>query len=147
MKYDFGKIYYSVVYVPKRILSQLDFAESKRLRIEGEIEGIRIEAALMPIKGKWYLMVSKELQKLCGMTLGDRVRVSFDIANQHAITVPTELQFALEANDAAMNVWDNLTAGKRRGFCHRIASAKLLETRQRRVEETIDFLLAESKSK
>ncbi len=147
VKYDFGKMYYSVVYVPKGILSQLDFADSKRLRIDGEIEGIRIEAALMPTKGKWYLMVSKKLQKLCGMTLGDRVRVSFDIANQDAITVPQELQFALEANDAAKCVWDNWTAGKRRGFCHRIASAKMLETRQRRVEDTIEVLLAERKSK
>lgn len=42
-----------------------------------------------------------------------------------------------------MNVWDNWTAGKRRGFCHRAASAIMPETRERRVDETIEFLLAE----
>jgi hypothetical protein len=143
VKYDFGKMYYSVVYVPKEILSQLDFSKSKRLRIDGEIEGIRIEAALMPTKGKWYLMVSKKLQKLCGVSLGDRVSVSFDIADKDAITVPMELQYALEANDAARKVWDSWTAGKRRGFCHRVDSAKMVETHERRVEEVLERLKEE----
>lgn len=141
VKYGFGKVKFSVVYVPKEILSQLDFTESKRLRIDGEIEGVRIEGALMPTKGKWYLMVSKKLQKLCGVSLGDRVSVSFDIADQEAITVPMELQHALEANDVAREVWDSCTAGKRRGFCYRVDSAKMVETRERRVEEVIDTLM------
>lgn len=141
VKYDFGKTYYSVVYVPKDVLSQLDFGESKRLRIDGEINGIRVEAALMPTKGKWYVMVSKKLQKLCGVTLGDHVSVSFDIASQDAITVPSELQFALEANDRAREIWSSWTAGKRRGFCYRVDSAKMPETRERRVDEVIKLLM------
>ncbi|QDT10802.1 YdeI/OmpD-associated family protein [Planctomycetes bacterium K23_9] len=145
VKYGFGKVQFSIVYVPKEILSQLDFAESKRLRIDGEIEGIRIEAALMPRKGKWFLMVSKKLQRLCGVSLGDRVFISFDIADKDAITVPMELQYALEANDAAREVWDSLTAGKRRSFCYRVDSAKMVETRERRVEEVIDTLMEHAK--
>lgn len=145
MKYGFGKVHFSVVYVPKEILSQLDFTKSKRLRVDGEVEGIRIEAALMPTKGKWYLMVSKKLQKLCGVSMGDRVSVSFDIAVQDAITVPMELHFALEANDAAREVWDSWTAGRRRGFCYRVDSAKMVETRERRVEEVIDTLTEQAK--
>lgn len=76
VKYDFGKMYYSVVYVPKEILSQLDFSESKRLRIDGEIEGIRIEAALMPTKGKW---VSDGLEEAAEVVRGHsgRPRIGF----------------------------------------------------------------------
>ena len=62
----------------------------------------------MPTKGKSFLVVSKKLQKLCGVSLGDFVSVSFDIADKNAITVPIELQYALEANDAAREVWDSL---------------------------------------
>ena len=145
VKHDFGKMYYSVVYAPKDVISQIDFTKSKRLRIDGEINGIRIDAALMPTKGKWYIMVSKKLQRLLGLTLGDPVSVSFDIADQDAINVPKELQFALEANDAARVVWDSWTPGKRRGFCHRVDSAKMQETRERRVEEVLDTLLEQSK--
>lgn len=145
VKYDFGKMYYSVVYAPQKVLSQIDFTKSKRLRIDGEINGIRIDAALIPAKGKWYIMVSKKLQKLLRVSLGDTVSVSFDIADQNAITIPPELLFALEANDAAHEVWDSWTPGKRRGVCHRVASAKMPETRERRVGEAIDILLEQSK--
>jgi hypothetical protein len=144
VKYGYGKVSFSVAYVPKAITSQLDFGKSKRLRIDGEIEGIRIEAALMPTKGKWFLMVSKKLQSLCGVSIGDRVSVAFDVADQDAITVPTELQYALEANDAAREVWNNWTPGKRRGLCYRVESAKMPETRERRVEEVIDLLMEQS---
>ncbi|QDT05104.1 hypothetical protein K227x_35020 [Rubripirellula lacrimiformis] len=51
VKYGFGKVLFSVVYVPKEILSRFDFAKTKRLRIDGEIEGVRFEAALMPRRG------------------------------------------------------------------------------------------------
>ncbi len=145
VKYNFGKMFYSVVYGPKNVVSQIDFTKSKRLRIDGEINGIRIEAALMPAKGKWYIMVSKKLQKLLGLALGDTVSVSFDIADQNAITVQLELQFALEANDAAREVWDAWTPGKRRGFCHRVDSAKMPESRERRVEEVIATLMEQAK--
>ena len=50
----------------------------------------------------------------------------------------------LEANDAAREVWGAWTAGKRRGFCHRVDSAKFPETRERRVEEVIVKLLEQS---
>ncbi|MBB3208610.1 export-related chaperone CsaA [Rhodopirellula rubra] len=131
----------NLVRVPPQIIAKIDFTKSKRLRIEGEVNGIRIECALMPIKGKWYFMVSKKLQKLCGASPGDTVSVSFDIADQDFVDVPKELQFALEANEAAMDAWQQWTTGKRRSVVHRIATAKMAETRERRVDEVIGMLL------
>ncbi len=87
--YNFDvKITDTLVYLPKHIVSQLDFGKSKRLRIDGEINGIRIECGLMPDKGKWCFMVSKKLQKLCGISPGDTASVSFDVANSEAVVVP-----------------------------------------------------------
>ncbi len=144
VKHGAGTVGYSVVYAPEQIIRQIDFSKSKRVRIDGEINDIRIEAALMPAKGKWYLMVSKKLQKLLGVSIGDSVRVRFDIADQNAINVPRELQYALDANDEARAVWNTWTPGKRRSCCHRVDSAKMIETRERRVEEVIDRLLKEA---
>ncbi len=42
-----------------------------------------------------------------------------------------------------MSVWEKWTAGKRRAHCLRVSSAKMAETRERRVEEVIALLLAE----
>tara|TARA_R110002049_G_scaffold182485_2_gene350308 strand:+ start:39969 stop:40760 length:792 start_codon:yes stop_codon:yes gene_type:complete len=143
-RYNFDvKITKTLVYLPKHIASQLDFGKSKRLRIDGEINGIRIECGLMPEKGKWCFMVSKKLQKLCGISPGDTASVSFDIADSEAVVVPAELQFALEANNAAMSAWEKWTAGKRRAQCLRVSSAKKVETRERRAEEVIALCLAE----
>ncbi len=142
--YNFDvKITDTLVYLPKQIVSQLDFSKSKRLRIDGEINGIRIECGLMPDKGKWCFMVSKKLQKLCGISPGDMASVSFEIADSEAVVLPTELQYALNANDAAMSVWETWTAGKRRAQCLRVSSVKLAETRERRAEEVIALCLAE----
>ena len=68
------------------------------------------------------------MQKQCDVTLGDRVFVQFDIADQDAVEVPEELRFALEVNDQAAAVWSGLTPGKRRGFAYRVDSAKRRET-------------------
>lgn len=131
----------NLVCIPQNIVAKIDFSKSKRLRVDGEVNGIRIECALMPISGQWFLMVSKKLQTLCGAIPGEKVRIRFDIANQDNVDVPTELQFALEANDQAMKVWQDWTAGKRRSVVHGVASAKMAETRERRVEEVIGMLL------
>lgn len=131
----------NLVRIPQTIVAKIDFSKSKRLRIYGEVNGIRIECAVMPINGEWYLMVSKKLQKLCGAVPGVKVRIGFDIANQDNVDVPAELQFALEANDEAMKAWQKWTAGKRRSVVHGVAAAKMVETRERRVDEVIGMLL------
>ncbi|MEL7337508.1 MAG: YdeI/OmpD-associated family protein, partial [Planctomycetota bacterium] len=122
---------------------QLDFSSGKRLRVDGEIQGVPFQGALMPVRGRWYLMVSKRLQRECRVTLGDVVNVQFDVANQDALDVPRELLFALEADDAAMRIWDGWTIGKRRGWCHRVDVAKRVETRERRVDEVLAAIAKE----
>ncbi|MEM9646764.1 MAG: YdeI/OmpD-associated family protein [Planctomycetota bacterium] len=144
VKTNTGKPSLTVAYVPDSTVERLEFGPSKRLRIDGEINGIRFEGALMPSRGRWFLMVSKQLQKQCGLGPGEKIEVSFDVADQDAVTVPVELQHALEANDKAMEVWTGWTAGKRRGHCHQIAKAKTVGTRERRVHELIDYLREES---
>ena len=136
-----GKVEFAGVYVPERITSKLTFGRSKRLRVDGEIEGVPFELALMPQRGRWFILVSKKLQKLTRLSVGDVATIVFDVADQDAIDVPRELQFALEANDAAKSAWDRWTIGKRRGWCYRIHSAKRIETRERRVDELIELLL------
>ncbi|TWU44817.1 hypothetical protein Poly51_58830 [Rubripirellula tenax] len=71
------------------------------------------------------------------------LRISYDIAVQDPITVPMELQFALEANDASINVWDESDARQTQGLlfsCRRRGNAG---NARATVEETIDFLLTE----
>jgi len=145
--HQFGRSNYTVAYLPVKLIKDLPLKEHPRLRIDGELNGVRFANALHPSSGKWYLLVPRRMQKQCDVKLGDRVFIQFDIADQDAVEVPEELRFALEVNDQAAAIWSGLTPGKRRGFAYRVDSAKRRETRANRVEEVINDLVSLSAGK
>ena len=141
-----AKVEMGVVFVPKKLAIRLKLAKHTRLRIEGEISGEPFEAALNPMKGRWFMMVSKRLRKRCGVEIGARVSIRFNVADQNRVDVPRELQFAIEANPEALRAWEELSPGKRRSLSHRVATAKKVETVENRVEEVLYFLTNDSSS-
>ncbi|MEM8981122.1 MAG: YdeI/OmpD-associated family protein [Pseudomonadota bacterium] len=78
-----------------------------------------------------------------GVALGDEVEVRFAVADQDAVNVPNALAEALETHGDLAEVWDSWTPGKRRGWAHRVASAKTAPTIAKRVDEVLT-VLAES---
>ena len=140
-RHQFGRVAYVVAYLPVKLIRNLPLDKHPRLRIDGEINGVRFNNALHPASGKWYLLVPKRIQKKCRIKLGSEVFVQFNIADQNAVDVPHELVSALNVNDKANAVWAGLTAGKRRGLAYRVGSAKRIETRENRVDEVISQLI------
>lgn len=141
VNYQHANYKHAVVYVPKKLIHRLPMGNGSRLRIDGEINGHRFELAIMPAKGKWYILISKRLQKLSGVKVGERLEISFNIADQNKVTVPVELRNALESDDVAMAAWNSWTPGKQRSFCFYVDSAKRAETRENRVEMVLARLL------
>ena len=138
--HDVGGYNYTVVYVPDEIAGRLPLKKYPRLRIEADISGVPTDAALQPCRGKWYLMVPKRIQKAASLSVGDTASVSFVIADQDFVDVPIELLHAIEARSDVLKVWETLTPGKKRGYAHRVSSAKREETRYRRIEEIVEEL-------
>ncbi|MEL6327735.1 MAG: YdeI/OmpD-associated family protein [Cyanobacteria bacterium J06626_23] len=138
--HDFGRMGYTVVYLPEEIREQLPFDEYPRLRVDAEVNEQPIDGAFQPGQGRHYLMLSKRLLKSAELSLGDVVSVNFRVADQDAVTVPDELQRALDANAQTLALWEKLTPGKRRGLAHRVASARTMPTRLKRVAEVIAIL-------
>ena len=152
-KYDFGKYFYTVVYFPKVVTDALPLEQYPRLRLAAEIDGVTVDGALMPDKvgsaqtkhlleaglpaGQqiWYYIVSKKLLRKIGKTLGDTVTVYFTIADQDAVNVPRALSELLEQNDRLREIWQTLSAGKRRGLVHGLNTAKTSATRAKRLEQ------------
>lgn len=134
------RLAYSVVWVPKAIANELPLDSNPRLRISGEINGVPLEAALMPVRGKWYILISKRLMKAAKASLGDDVSVQFGIADQDAVNVPRALEDALLEMPDLKAVWDNLTPGKRRGLAYRVSVAKTEPTIIKRVDEVLEQL-------
>ena len=94
-----------------------------------------------PAKDKWYVLLLKRILKKLHLSVGDEVYIVFEIADQEAVDVPPELRQALEINRKACDIWKSLTAGKRRSFAFRVSSGKLIQTRERRVDEVLHAIL------
>jgi antitoxin component of MazEF toxin-antitoxin module len=141
-KYDFGKYYYTVVFIPQDIIEKLPLNDNPRLRIEGEVNEFPINGALMPDKGEWYLMVPKKILKQIDKNLGDEVEILFRIADQDEVTLSKELENYLKRNPKLKSKWEKLTPGKRRGLAHRVNQAKSEETIAKRLLELKNLLLA-----
>ena len=86
------------------------------------------------------VVAEKDDEKMRPQKGGD-VLVLFRIADQNAVDVPNELERALRANSNAKQAWDELTVGKKRGYAYRVASAKRMETREKRVDEVMNWVV------
>lgn len=159
-KYDFGKYFYTVVYIPQSIVTELPLNEFPRLRINAQIDGlILIEGALTPdklgspqtkhlsfnhnLKGTsiWYLLLSKKTLKAIKKEIGSIVQVRFNIADQDHVEIPAALQSMLDKNQRINDTWKGLSAGKKRSLVFPILNSKTSHTLNSRLEILHDLLL------
>ena len=58
------------------------------------------------------------------------------------VVVPSDLKAALAANPAARAVWEKMSYTHRKEYVQAVLDAKRLETRLRRIEKTVEMLVA-----
>ncbi|MGR3433415.1 MAG: YdeI/OmpD-associated family protein [Shimia sp.] len=132
---------YTCIFVPPDVIASLPVSPSSRPRLVGEIGGRPFKAGLHPTSdGRAYLIFNKQMQKALGAGIGAHVQVAFRLDDPDAVDVPGLLAQALADQDWASEVWEGLTPGTRRGFAHRVASAKTEPTRRKRVAEVLAAL-------
>ncbi len=134
------KYRYTVVYVPDSVAAALPLDEYPRLRVNAEIDDYPLDAALTPVRGVWYIMLSKKTLSAIERRVGDIVTVRFRVADQDAVDMPDALLAALRGDARMQPLWDALTPGKKRSLAHRVGSAKSPETQARRIAEVFDIM-------
>lgn len=140
--YDVGSAHYvyMVIWLPDEIAARLPLQQHPRLRISGEANEVEFKAALMPVRGRWYILFSAKSLKVMEVSVGGEVCVAFAIDDQDNVDIPDALARAL-ANDGDLALmWARQTPGKKRGLAFRVASAKSAATCARRVEEVKDIM-------
>jgi hypothetical protein len=140
LHHDIGTYRYTVVFLPDAIARALPFGRHPRLRMSGEIADIPFRGAWQPVRGRWFVMLSKDVLREAGLSPGDTAAIRFRIEDQAEAETPDPLRRALEADAAARAGWEALTPGKRRGHAHRIASARTAPTAARRLAEVLAAL-------
>lgn len=136
------KVWYTVLFLPPELESELPFGAYPRLRVEGEIADLPVEGAWIPTgDGRRCFIVAPRVLKGAAISIGDVIEMRFGIADQSAVDMPAELVAALARSAEAGAAWRALTPGKQRGLTHRIHGAKAPETRRRRTDEVIAILI------
>lgn len=135
--HDLGTYQYTVVFLPPDIAAELSFDATPRLRFTGEFNDLPFSGAWQPVRGAWYVMLSKPLLREAGVGVGDLVQVRFRIEDPEAVDVPVALTQAIGEDEKASAAWASLSAGKQWAFAYRVAGAKSAPTSDRRISEVI----------
>jgi hypothetical protein len=113
--------------------------------IEGTINGVPFQAVLEPDgqKSHW-LRVERKLREAAGADAGDVVTLEVaPAAKAPEPEVPADLKKALAAAASkSRTTWSDITPNARRDWIHWITSAKLEETRARRIKNACSMLAA-----
>lgn len=134
-------IRYKVLFLPPALEAELPFGDYPRLRVEGEIAGVPVRGAWMPVgDGRRYFIVSPAIKAATGFDVGEDVEMRFRVDDQDHVDVPEALERALGTEPVVLALWSELTPGKRRMYAAHVASARTPATERRRVDEALQAL-------
>ena len=134
---------YHVVFLPDELVIELPFDRYPKLRIIGELADHPIRGAWNPVAdGRKYFILSAPFLKAAGLAIGDAVEVRFNIDDQDYVEVPPELEARLQHDDELRALWEGISAGKKRFYCHHLASAKRADTREKRLADIYQALVS-----
>jgi len=126
------------VFVPLEIENTFG---QKRLKIKATIDGEPYRGTLVRMGGPQHiLLVLKEIRERIGKSFGDEVSVEFEEdLEPRKVDVPPDLQQALDGEPEAYAYFDHLSYSHQKEYIRWITDAKRDQTRQKRIQQTIDM--------
>jgi len=117
-----------------------------RVPVRGTINGFPYRSSIVPMGGKYIMVVNKEIRANANARGGDPVSVTMERDDEpRIITPPTDLAHALKANKRAQAAWDKLSYTHQKEYARAVEDAKRPETRVRRIEKAIAELASVKK--
>lgn len=130
-----------LVDVPPKVVEAL--GGKGRIPVTATFNGVPYRGSIVRMGEGAVLGVKKDIMAQAGVSGGDTLRI--EVRNDDApreVEVPDELAKALKRNAVARRVFDGLSYSHRKEYARHVAEAKRPETRARRVERTIEMLVA-----
>ncbi len=125
--------------VPPGIVEAL--GSGKRPRVRVTIREYTYRSTVAPMGGRFMLPVSAEVRQQAGVAAGDTVEIDLepDTAPRE-VTLPPEFAAALDEEEGAKRFFDQLSYSNKQWHVLSIEGAKSAETRQRRIQKSLDML-------
>lgn len=97
--------------------------------------------------GSHIIILRKDIRKAIGKNVGDKVSVQLELdTEERKVELPDELKKALNKEPQAKKFFETLSYTNRKEYSAWVNSAKKVETRQKRLTETIRKLLEGKKN-
>jgi bifunctional DNA-binding transcriptional regulator/antitoxin component of YhaV-PrlF toxin-antitoxin module len=112
-----------------------------RAPVRGTVNGHPFRTTVAVYGGVPYLGFRREVREAAGIELGQTVTIEVERDDEpRVVQPPAELAEALASDPIAAAAWEKLSFTHRREHAEAIEDAKREETRQRRVERTLEML-------
>lgn len=118
-----------------------------QVKVKVTYDGVPYRGSMVKMGGDCHwLLVRKDIRKLIGKNPGDTVHVTVQRDTEERIVeVPDDLQALFEQRPEAKSYYDTLSYTHRKEYAQWINEAKRPETRQNRLQKTIEMLMAKTK--
>lgn len=115
--------------VPNEIAAQ--FIEGKNRRVVCTLnEKVQIQAALLPIKGFWHIIVNGANRAKLGLMLGEVVLVKLEKdTSEYGLEFPEELEAVFAEDEQAFEYFNSYTKGKQRTLIYIVGKVKNTNSR------------------
>jgi hypothetical protein len=114
---------------------------SARPKVMATVNDVILRTTVSVYSGRSYVGFRKEIQEAASIRIGDRIRVRIEPdLEPREIEMPEDLARVLSKDRAARQAFEGLSYTHRKEYVRWVEEAKKPETRQRRVERTIEML-------
>lgn len=126
--------------VPEEVVMQLGGGKHPKVRVT--LGSVTYPSSIARMGGAYLIPVSADVRERAKIRAGDEVDVTVVLDDRpRVVTVPPDLQSALEAQPDAKAVFGALSYSRQRRLVDPIPQARTAETRQRRIAKVISTLL------
>jgi len=127
------------IHVPDEIVEAL--GAGKKPAVTVTIGSYSYRSTVASMGGKFMLPVSQEHRDGAGIKAGDEIEVELELdTTPREVSVPADFSEALDRHAEARAFFDSLSYSNKRRFILNIEGAKSPETRQRRIEKSVESL-------
>ncbi|WP_308636914.1 YdeI/OmpD-associated family protein [Paenibacillus silvisoli] len=127
------------IQVPDEIVEAL--GAGKKPPVKVTLGSYSYRSTVASMGGRFMLPVSAEHREGAGVQAGDEVEVTLELDTApRELEVPGDLAEAMDREAEARRFFDSLSYSNKRRFVLNIEGAKSAETRQRRIEKSVELL-------
>lgn len=116
--------------IEKKTADKLSFKDQYKRVVCTINGGEPFQCALMPSRGRFYIIVNKQKRDALGIAAGDKVKVELVIdESKYGLPMPAEFREVLDQDPQGDKLFHALTPGKQRSLLHFVGTIKDIDKR------------------